>query len=139
MGLGAAFQFALGKDKRHAAAHDGHGHLQDVPVDGQLRGGATPKPTCQYSNAACVHELAGESLNRSKFTKETGMTRRYRDKHGELRVSGDKKLKESQHYLKPLVMLSVHGMRSNATRACRRRAPSRLRTMLQCKQTRRRG
>jgi len=45
-----------------------------------------------------VHELAGESLDRSKFTKETGMTRRYRDTHGEQRVSGDKNLKESQHY-----------------------------------------
>jgi len=61
-------------------------------------GGASPKPTCLYSNAACVQELAGESLDRSKFTKQTGMTRRYRDTHGAQRVSGDKNLKESQHY-----------------------------------------
>ena len=66
-----------------------------------LYGGSTPKGTVLFSSAAWVHELSARKMSKSerdKFAASDALVTKYRDATGQLRCTGNVRLKQSQAY-----------------------------------------
>ena len=64
----------------------------------KLFGGNTEKPTWLYCDKKEVDDITDFSLPRKLRTRNVEMVKRYKDRHGVIRVQGGKDLKQSQSY-----------------------------------------